>query len=276
MNLARAISMTCSFSFSATIEAWGTARVPLAGIAPLRKKLPPWVPESVAGHFLKYADEQTVAAVTAVDRAIQTHQIDLTKQRDWPIIAAPRFLGRVAGPAVIRGYDRGGPQSVSPHIIPQNSLHSVSGALSILLGSRGPNLGVGGGPESLDDAILAAFSLPGSSHGSACWLVATAWDPEPVADRDCRLLNEPVCHALAMTLQFAAASAGSGELTLRTSADNQAAHPSAGIHVSVAQFIKQLEQPAGAGTFRLAWTPAWGAEAQITLRAADQRQRLAA
>jgi hypothetical protein len=268
--------MTCSFSFSASIESWGSARVPLAAIAPLRKKLPAWVPEGTAGHFLKYADEQTVVAVAAVDRAIQTHQIDLTKQRDWPIIAAPRFLGRVAGPAVIHGYDRGGPQSVSPHIIPQNSLHSVSGALSILLGSRGPNVGVGGGPEAMGDAILAAFSLPGSSHADGCWLVATAWNPEPVADRDCRMQNEPICHALALTLRFAAARAGSGELTLRSSANVPAANQPPADNVSVSQLVEQLEEPAAAGSFRLAWTLAWGAEAQITLRTAAGRQRLAA
>jgi hypothetical protein len=268
--------MTRSFSFSAAIESWGSACIPLAAIAPLRKKLPAWVPDSVAGHFLKYTDEQTVAAVAAVDRAIQTHQIDLRKQRHWPIIAAPRFLGRVAGPAVIHGYDRGGPQSVSPHIIPQNSLHSVSGALSILLASRGPNVGVGGGPESLDDAILAAFSLPGSGQAVGCWLVATAWDPEPVADRDCRPQNEPVCHALALTLRFAAAAGACGELTLRSSAASQIANPPTECRASVAQLVKQLEESPMAGAFRLAWTLAWGAEAQIALRIADQRQRLAA
>jgi hypothetical protein len=268
--------MTRPFSFSAAIEAWGAARVPLAGIAPLRKKLPAWVPENTAGHFLKYADEQTVAAVAAVDRAIQTHQIDLTQQRDWPIIAAPRFLGRVAGPAVIHGYDHGGPQSVSPHIIPQNSLHSVSGALSILLGSRGPNVGVGGGPEAAGDAILSAFSLPGSSHAAGCWLVATAWDPEPVADRECRMQNEPVCHALALTLRFTAESAGSGELTLRSSASVPAANRPPAANVSVSQLVKKLEEPSAVGSVRLAWTLAWGAEAQITLRTAEQRQRLAA
>lgn len=115
-------------SYSAAIDAWGTVRLALPEIPPLRKRLPAWVPESIAGHFLKYTDEQTVAAVAAVDRAIQSYEIDLSQRREWPIIAAPRFLGRVAGPNVIRGYERGGPQSVSPHIIPQNSLHSISGA----------------------------------------------------------------------------------------------------------------------------------------------------
>lgn len=262
-------------TFSAAIDAWGTARLGLPEIPPLRKRLPAWVPESTAGHFLKYADEQTVAAVAAVDRAIASHAVDLSQRRNWPIIAAPRFLGRVAGPNVIRGYDQGGPQSVSPHIIPQNSLHSISGALSILLATRGPNVGVGGGPESLDDAMLAAFSLPGMGQAEGCWLVATAWDPEPVADRQGRFGNEPICHAFAFSLRFAGASLNLGELRFRPAGarrETRSLTPA----VTVSQIVNQLEQLAAGESCVLSWPLNWGGDVSLSARAANQRQRLAA
>jgi hypothetical protein len=271
----RGTSMNRTPSFSAVIDAFGAVRLAMAEIAPLRKKLPPWVPTDTAGHFLKYADEQSVAAVAAVDRAIQGHGVDLNAQRDWPIIAAPRFFGRVAGPGIISGYDRGGPQAVSPQVIPQHSLHSMSGALSILLGSRGPNAGVGGGPESLDDAILAAFSLPGAD-APGLWLVATAWDPEPVVDRGCRLLNEPVCHAFALSLRKSARSAAPGELCLQPCRASQPSIMMPSPPMSVSRIVGQLSQLASGGEFRLAWTLAWGAEVELSVRAAQQRLRLAA
>src|SRR6186713_743920 len=105
--------MNRTLSFSVAVSAWGTARLALPEIEPLRKKLPEWAPAETAGHFLKYADEQTVAAVAVVDRAIQTGGIDPSERRNWAIIAAPRFLGRVAGPGVLDRYSRGGPQAVS-------------------------------------------------------------------------------------------------------------------------------------------------------------------
>ena len=263
-------------SFSAAIGAWGAVRLGLPQMAPLRKKLPAWAPAGTAGHFLKYADEQTVAAVSAVDRAIESCGIDLKDQQDWPIIAAPRFLGRVAGPAVIRGYDRGGPQSVSPHIIPQNSLHSVSGALSILLSSRGPNIGIGGGPDSLDDAILATFSLPGRANSPGCWLVATAWDPEPVANRECQFLNEPICYAFAMALRYSAANPRYGVISLRAANTRRGPVESPPARMSVPRIVSELEQLASTGEFRLAWSLAWGAEAELNVRTIEHQQRLAA
>src|SRR6187399_2186108 len=114
---------------SASLLGWGTARADLAAIAAMRKKLPTWAPPDTPGHFLKYADEQTVLAVAALDR-----------------------FGRGGGPAI------------SPHVIPQHSLHSISGALSILLASRQPNFGIGGTAESLAEGLLAALTFPANGR----------------------------------------------------------------------------------------------------------------
>jgi hypothetical protein len=233
--------------------------------------LPAWAPPETAGHFLKYADEQTVAAVAAVDRAVQSGRIDLSQNRDWAIIAAPRFLGRVAGPGVLDRYARGGSQAISPHVIPNHSLHSVSGTLSILLASRGPNVGVGGGPESLDDAILAAFSLPGAGDSKGVWLVATAWSPEPVADSHGQLTNAPVCHAFALAMQSAAATGTCGELCLRLRTGPRAATEVAPEPLSVAQIVADLERSASHGPeSRHTWRLSWEAEAELRLESGAQ------
>lgn len=270
--------MSSTLSLSATVRAWGTARIDLAAIQPLRKSLPPWAPLGTAGHFLKYADEQTIVAIGAVDRAIQSFGFDLAQHRDWAIIAAPRFLGRAVGPSVLDRYAKGGPQAVSPHVIPNHSLHSVSGAMSILLASRGPNVGVGGGPESLDDAILATFSLPGGNRAAGTWLLASAFSPEPVSDLQGRITNQPVCHAFALAIEFAAGEPHSGELILRRDSRSPSpARPTGEDRVSVARMVADLEAAAESGkTYQHAWRLGWGAEVELCLRSAALPQLAAA
>src|SRR4029078_7266493 len=99
------------------------------------------------------------------------------------ILAAPRFIGRIAGTTTLARYSKGGGPAISPHLIPQHSLHSISGALSILLSSRQPNFGVGGTGASLAEGLLAALTAPLTGCGGL-WLVSTAWSPEPVIDVD--------------------------------------------------------------------------------------------
>src|SRR6185369_2658758 len=102
----------------------------------------------------------------------------ISDYRRWVVIAAPRFIGRVAGGATLNRYCRGGGPAISPHLIPQHSLHSISGALSILLASRQPNFGVGGTGDSLAEGLLAALTGPQADCGGV-WFVSTAWSPEP-------------------------------------------------------------------------------------------------
>src|SRR5438309_10402506 len=90
------------------LSSWGTARADLSSIAALRKAIPAWAPKDTPGHFLKYADEQTVVGVAALDRAITAGEQDATQYRDWPIIAAPRFIGRIDGTATLERVVGGG------------------------------------------------------------------------------------------------------------------------------------------------------------------------
>jgi len=193
------------------LSSWGTARAELSAVAALRKSLPAWAPKDTAGHFLKHADEQTVLAVAAMDEAIRSSGRDRNHFRQLAIIAAPRFIGRIAGGVTLHRYSRGGGPAISPHLIPQHSLHSISGALSILLASRQPNFGVGGTGNSLVEGLLAALGF----HHRGChgtWLIATGWDPEPQLDDAGNCCNSPVCHAVALALRHTAELGSQGRL----------------------------------------------------------------
>jgi len=217
--------MTHSGEACLHLSSWGTARADLSAIAALRKSLPAWAPKDTPGHFLKHADEQTVLAVAALDAAIGSSGRPTSDYHDWAIVAAPRFIGRLAGGATLQRYSRGGGSAISPHLIPQHSLHSISGALSILLSSRQPNFGVGGTGHSMVEGLLAAHTFP-QSGSQGTWLIATGWEPEPQLDATGNCCNEPVCHAVALALQSAQQDGSCGRLRLL--GDYQSIESSAG------------------------------------------------
>src|SRR6478609_201011 len=155
-------------NLTASLLGWGTSQADLATIAGLRKKLPAWAPSDTPGHFLKHSDEQAVLAVAAVDQTISSAGLDARQFQNWSIIAAPRFIGRIAGVGTLARFGRGGGPAISPHVIPQHSLHSISGALSILLSSRQPNFGVGGTGDSLAEGLFAALTIP-SANCAGAW-----------------------------------------------------------------------------------------------------------
>ncbi len=200
------------------LAAWGTARADLNAIAALRKSLPAWAPKDTAGHFLKHADEQTVLAARALDHAIQSSSCPVSDYCQWAIVAAPRFIGRMAGGVTLSRYARGGGPAISPHLIPQHSLHSISGALSILLASRQPNFGIGGTSRSLVEGLFTTLTFPGSQP-KGIWLIATGWDPEPQLDDAGNCSNAAVCHAVALGLQRAAQYGSCGRLQLMADCD---------------------------------------------------------
>ena len=84
----------------------------------------------------------------------------------------------------------------------------------MLLATRGPNVALGGGPNALGEALLAASSLLESSEAPAVWLVCTAWDPQPLPDRDGNCTTMPVCHAFALAVQSSPEKSLCGRLVL--------------------------------------------------------------
>jgi hypothetical protein len=264
-----------SGDLSVGLNAWGIAQADLAAIALLRKCLPDWKAEGTAGHFLKHADEQTVIAVQAVDRAICDHGLDAACQRDWPIIAAPRFPGRLAGIESLKRFKTGGGPALSPHLIAQHSLHSVSGALSVLLGSHGPNLGVGGGADALREGLLAALTMARPHRAGGAWLVLTAWNPEPIVADDGTVENTPVCQAVALALAAAGSAGGCGRLQLRTDVGCPASiydeRP-----LPLADVFANLAALGPGAPARFAWRLDWGATINLEVRAAAARLAAAA
>jgi hypothetical protein len=254
------------------LAAYGAVRADLASIAALRKALPPWAPEGTAGHFLKHADEQTVVAVAAVDRAVQSLELSGDRRRDWTIIAAPQFIGRIAGAGALARFSRGGGPAISPHLIPQHSLHSVSGALSILLAIRAPNFGVGGDAQSLADGLFAALTLPAEEGRAGTWLVATAWEPQPTVDREGHCTNQPVCYAASLALTAAAPGASLGRLRLTAGAVH-VAPAGDDCPLTVPRLCELLDRRADR---RLRWRLPWGATIALERFAPAPRLRAAA
>ncbi len=252
---------------SAALVGFGTARADLPAIAAMRKKLPAWAPPDTPGHFLKYSDQQTVLAVAAVDQAISSAELDPQQLQNWSIIAAPRFIGRIAGVETLERFGRGGGPAISPHVIPQHSLHSISGALSILLSSRQPNFGVGGTGESVAEALLTALTFP--SVGSAGTLVVTtAWEPEPQLDDQGNCTNQPVCHAVALALQKGAARAPVGHLRLHVGDTPAAAHQTARWSENAAGVCEHLAAAVAGGPPELfTWRLPWGGILALEARA---------
>jgi hypothetical protein len=151
-------------------------------------------------NLLKHSDDQTVAGVAAVCRALQTFQLDPTSFSDWGVLGAPRFLGRSTMAGALKKFFADGAWNVSPHLIPNQTLHSLSGTVSIALNIHGPNFGVGGGPDSESEGLLAAAALLSQRKLPGVWLVLTGWDPEPVADADGRNRLASVCTGVALAL----------------------------------------------------------------------------
>lgn len=268
------------------IAGWGYSLLSLAEIAALRRRLPRWAVEGTSGHFFKYADEQTILAVQALDHAIERHGIDVRKQDNFAVIAAPRFVGRASAAVTFQRFLRDGAPGVSPHIIPQHSLHSVSGAISVLLGCHGPNVGVGGGPQAIDDAFLAATTLFDRDANAGVWLTCTAWDPEPIVDLEGNCTNEPRCHAFALAVGSCNMQSRQGTIRLRfpsatASTNNQSTDNSvadkAVPEIRVADIVSEMmrsdtRQMPG----NLRWQMTWGATVELSLATQAAYRSLAA
>lgn len=190
-------------TLSAVVEGHGLIRLSRPEIAAFRRRpdpLPdPWPP--CRPSTLRNSDEQTVAAVAAVRQALENMgSPDANRFEDWGVVAASRFLGRSNLVLALDRFKVEGPWGVSPHLIPHFALHAQAGALSLVLGGRGPNLGAGGGVFAGTDGVLAALSWLDSGLVPGVWLVLTHWDPEYRPDLEGESIEPTHCEALALAL----------------------------------------------------------------------------
>jgi hypothetical protein len=174
-----------------------------------RASPPPLPGPGIHRRVLRHAADQTVAGLLAVSAAVTDFGLGEVPFADWGVLAAPRFLGRVPCKGWIDDFARAGALTVSPHFIANASLHGLSGTVSLALGARGPNFGIGGGNGNVPEGLLAALSLlEGTARRDAgptgrgvpgVWLILTEWDPEePLRDN----ARQPgaLCHAVALAL----------------------------------------------------------------------------
>ncbi|MFM7244278.1 MAG: hypothetical protein ACKO40_08915 [Planctomycetaceae bacterium] len=191
----------CAIRGHAYIEA------PWTAVGTLRDAPPPAGAPALPVRFLRHCDEQTVVAVRAV--------LDVLSRVDEPpaaetcgVVAAPCQAGRVVTARSLSQLRTGGAVTVSPHIVPQCSLHSVAGAVSVALGLHGPHLGIGGGPDAVAEGVFTAASLFQAGACNACWLLISDWEQEPALDAAGEPLGDPVCRGLALLLVPESAAGG--------------------------------------------------------------------
>lgn len=199
-------------------HAW--VRVPTEALAELRRKPGPGCDTPLPLNALKQADEQTVAAVSAVYHAVHHHGLNPADCRDWAVLAAPYYMGRPSMVVALNRYKSEGAWGASPHLPPHRSLHSPSGTISQLFKIHGPNFGVCGGPGCAPEVLAAAAAMLDARRVPGVWAVLTALDPDLPPDRQGVLPPGTHCAALALALTPAAhaGAAGNGHTNGCTSA----------------------------------------------------------
>jgi hypothetical protein len=189
------------------IDAFGVVEVPWREIPSLRKPAVHCEKHTLYA-ALRNADEQTVLAVSAVLRAIEDFGWKDRDFSDWAVIAAPRYLGRVRVANNWEKFQRTGVRGVSPYAIPSLSLHAVSGTVSMVLRSHGPNFGVGGVGQHLSEAFQTVRAMVNYRSLPGIWLVMTEWSPEAVPDAHGEIANQPIGVGVALAINPNVAAAG--------------------------------------------------------------------
>jgi hypothetical protein len=161
---------------------WATAHASWGQLAALRRNpaLPP--DKQLVPGFLKNADDQTVLALTVITKAMASLSRPATTFQDWGVVAAPNLFGRAGIFQSLVSFRRDGAWGVTPHMIPHHSLHAVSGTISQALGFRGPNFGIGGGPDAATEALLAAATMVSENTLPGLWVVMSGHDTEYLPD----------------------------------------------------------------------------------------------
>jgi hypothetical protein len=256
------------------VAGYGLVRATPAQLAALRQR-PGSVTEGLLPPaFLKHADDQTVAGLTAVFQAMSEHGLAATRFEQWGVLAAPRFLGRATLTVALQRFALEGAWGISPHLIPHRSLHAPSGTVSQALQIHGPNFGVGGGPDSAVEAILQAVALLSTPGIPGVWVIITGWHPEPTPDRKGQYPPDSTCLALALAL----VPADDDEHRLRlkvfpeTAASPEAPSAAVGADREPFQFETMLAQLETGGTLSKCWSLGAGLHLELEQSGAGNRE----
>jgi hypothetical protein len=164
------------------VAGYAAMRADAEQLAALRRQPGPICGEPLSVSFLKHADPQTVAGMAAIYHAIANFKLSDIPFADWGVIGAPCFLGRAAMVLAMQRFAAEGAWGISPHLVPHNSVHAISGTASQALGIRGPNFGIGGGPGAAAEAFTMAATLLACENLPGLWLVLTGYDPEYIPE----------------------------------------------------------------------------------------------
>ena len=150
--------------------------------------------------FLKHAEDQTVLALMTVRAALEQQGWQEQSFTQWGVIAAPNLFGRISIAQTIQRYRQEGAWGVSPHLIPHQSLHAMSGTISQALKIVGPNFGVNGGPNASSDAFLIAAAMMMDGRLPGIWIVLTGYESEWIPAASGTNGVAPMCEAVALAL----------------------------------------------------------------------------
>lgn len=247
----------------------------LSQIGPLRDRPGPEGSPPLPSRFLRHCDEQTVLGIHAVLAAIASLPAERRAYERHGVVAASCQVGRLVTALSLAQIRPKGSVSISPHIVPQCSLHSVAGAVSVALGMHGPNVGIGGGPDAVAEGLFAAISLVrpgGGADADGVWLIASDWAEEPAVDATGAAIGDPVCRAIALLVEPAAAEAAALELAIHFPAASVAGAGDAAAdvpHDILGNFARAIDMCAAGGPLA-SWTVEcpWPAEIRLSRRAA--------
>jgi hypothetical protein len=189
----------------AGLAGWGVVRIPWAEV-PRWRKAPGNVSGLTPASHLKLADEQTVVACAAMLNACERNGWAPTDFSAWGVLAAPTYIGRNRLAPAFRRFQKSGPRSVSPLIIPTMSNHSVAASLCLILRSHGPNIGVAGSTHLVDELLVNAITLCDGQQAPGYWAVMTGWTPEAIPDDDGNSTTPAVAVGVALAIVPGAAA----------------------------------------------------------------------
>lgn len=242
-------------AMSLRVAACGVLGADAETIARWRKEPINFAGESLSVSFLRHADEQTVVALRAVLAAVSPQGWNEMSFRDWGVIAAGNFLGRSIMAQTVERLIQEGAWGVSPHFIPHQSLHAMSGTISQALKIHGPNFGVSGGPNASLDAFLVASAMMMDRQLPGLWLVLSGHDSECIPPRPSASAPPPTCRAVALAMTHPNAGEPGIHVSVGCSLPNAGPAESLAylpeFHISNLAEVLKDDPPAPAQTWRL-------------------------
>lgn len=184
-----------------SIVAHGSASLTVAELAAMRKEPLSTLPAGLSPQFLRHSEDQTLAALAALSKAMRQLSAPRLDFSDWAIACTSDHLGRKAFASVIEKYGVDGPWGVSVQVIPHCTAHAVAGTASLALQSHGPCIGVGSGRSGDCESLLWIASMLRGEDCSGAWVLLSGWSAEPMHNTGAGPRELSKCLAAAIALE---------------------------------------------------------------------------